>query len=844
MDYIVLTMSEENDQEPSSVLQKGKRTASFGLTGMTCATCAQTITDSLSGLEGIEKADVNLATEKATVTYDPTKVNIEEMKKAVIDAGYDVIINEVALSIGGMSCASCASTVEEAVQELDGVLSASVNLATEKLTVRYDPQKVRVPQMKKAITDAGYEVLEAQDSDQEKDIRAKELHRQKILLYSALGLAIPIMALMLLMQFTSLGQDQFLMDWGNLILFTVATPVQFVIGYQFYAGTYKALRNKRANMDTLIAVGTSAAYFYSVAVTFFPSSFITNNVYFDTSTMIIALILFGKFLEAKAKSRTSEAIRRLIDLQAKTAVIIRDGVEVQIQADELDVSDLMVIRPGEKIPTDGSVTEGQSSVDESLLTGESMPVSKSEGSEVIGGTINKNGLLKVRATKVGKDTALAQIVRLVENAQASKAPIQRLADQVAGVFVPVVISIAVITFLFWFFVGYGLFNVTQPQFIFSLTVFISVMVIACPCALGLATPTAIMVGTGKGAENGILIKSSETLENAGRTTTVIFDKTGTLTKGEPEVTDVAVFGILEDELIRLAGIAEKGSEHPLADAVVRRAKEKGGELPDAESFENVPGMGIRTLVDGKEVLVGSRKLMASQGIDVTKVDAKVVAFEARGRTAIIVAYQGQTVGVIAIADVVKDSAVEAIEALKKMKIEVYMITGDNSRTAKAIGEQLGITNVLAEVLPEDKAKEVSKLQAEGKIVMMVGDGVNDAPALAQADIGVAIGSGTDVAMETGDVVLIKDDLKDVVATIQLSRQTMKKIRQNLFWAFGYNVAGIPIAAGLLFPITGWLLSPIIAAGAMAMSSVSVVSNAALLKRYTPEIKRKKQFEEK
>ncbi len=433
---MVLTMSEEIDDDRSPARERGKRTASFGLTGMTCATCAQTISESLSGLEGVERADVNLATEKATVTYDPSKVKIEEMRKAVVDAGYDVIINEVTLSIGGMSCASCSSTVEEAVRDLDGVLSASVNLATEKLTVRYDPQRVRVPQMKKAIVDAGYEVLESQDSDQEKEVRARELHRQKILLISALAIAVPIMVLMLLMQFTSLGQVQFLMDWGNLILFIAATPVQFVIGYQFYAGTYKALRNRRANMDTLIAVGTSAAYFYSVAVTFFPSSFINTSVYFDTSAMIIALILFGKYLEAKAKSRTSEAIRRLIDLQAKTAVIIRDGVEVQVPADELDVSDVMVVRPGEKIPTDGTVIEGQSSVDESLLTGESMPVSKSEFSEVIGGTINKNGLLKVRATRVGKDTALAQIVLLVENAQASKAPIQRLADRVAEVFVP------------------------------------------------------------------------------------------------------------------------------------------------------------------------------------------------------------------------------------------------------------------------------------------------------------------------------------------------------------------------------------------------------------------------
>ncbi|MFA5312987.1 MAG: heavy metal translocating P-type ATPase [Methanomassiliicoccales archaeon] len=826
-------MSEGEKEGP-----EGRKRASFGITGMTCATCAETVTEALEALEGVRKADVNLVTEKATVEYEPGAVGIEKMSKAVKDAGYGVIVNEATFSVTGMTCASCTGSVEEGIMELDGVFSASANLATEKVMVKYDPQKVRIGQIKQAIRDSGYDVLDATTVDAERDLRQKEMVRQKRLLFFALALAVPTMVLMLLMMFTSLGDVDFLMENGNYILFAMTVPVQFIAGYQFYIGTYKALRNRNANMDTLIAVGTSAAFFYSVAVTFLPDAIPYDDVYYDSAAMIIALILFGKYLEAKAKGRTSEAIKKLIDLQAKTAVIVRDGMEIEVPYDDLDVNDVMVVRPGDKVPTDGSVVDGHSEVDESLITGESLPVHKEEGSEVIGGSINKNGLLKVKATKVGADTALAQIIRLVENAQTSKAPIQRLADRVASVFVPAVILIAVASFVFWYFLGTSYFDVEEAHFPFSLTIFISVLVIACPCALGLATPTAIMVGTGKGAEMGILIKSSEALEVTGRIQVIVFDKTGTLTKGELEVTDVVgLAGYRPEQVLSIAAVAEKGSEHPIGQAIVKKAEAQGSVL-DADSFENVPGKGVKAIVDGHNVLVGSRRLFEQENVDASPaLDAQKELLD-KGRSAMLIAIDGKAAGVVGVADVVKDTALAAVSELRRMGIEVVMMTGDNRRTAEVIASQVGIDKVLAEVLPEDKAKEVIKLQKEGKTVAMVGDGVNDAPALAQADVGIAIGTGTDVAIETGEIVLIRNDLTDVVAAIQLSRRTIQKIRQNLFWAFAYNSAGIPIAAGILFPPFGILLSPILAAGAMAMSSVSVVSNAALLKRYVPEIKRK------
>lgn len=814
-----------------------RKSASFPVTGMTCATCAGTIADSLNELEGVLQADVNLATERASVTFDPEKVDVAKMRKAVEDAGYGVIMNELTLSIGGMSCASCVNTVEEAVRELDGVLSATVNLVTEKLTVRYDPQQVRVAQIRKAVVDAGYDVIEARTLDLEKEMREKETLRQKRLLLLSLALAMPTMIIMLIMDFTDLWHH-FLMEWGNLIMFALATPVQFVAGYQFYIGAYKALRNRTANMDTLIAVGTSAAYFYSVAVIFAPGLVTLEHVYFDSSAMIIALILFGKYLEAKAKGSTSEAIRRLMGLQAKTARVIRDGQEIEMAVDDLDVGDVMLVRPGEKIPTDGVVVDGRSSVDESIITGESLPVSKEEGSEVIGATINGSGLLRIRAVKVGKDTALAQIVKLVEDAQVAKAPIQRLADRVSAIFVPVVITIALVAFFAWYFLGVPAFVSGEPAFTFSLTIFITVLVIACPCALGLATPTAIMVGTGKGAENGILIKGGDSLEVAGTVNTVVFDKTGTLTEGRPEVVEILSFDDSCPDMLSLVASVEVGSEHPLGEAIVRKARADGLELFDIEGFEGLAGKGVKATVQGRDVVVGNRGLLEELDMPLGERETEVAFLEEQGMTAVLVLLDGKLCGAIGIADVLKPTSAEAVAELKRMGIDVVMITGDNRRTAQAIGKKLGIEKVLAEVLPGDKAKEIARLQAQGRKVAMVGDGINDAPALVQADVGMAIGSGTDVAVEAGDIVLIKDDPRDAVAAIQLSRQTMRKIRQNLFWAFGYNTAGIPVAAGVLYPFLGILLSPIIAAGAMAFSSVSVVSNAALLKRYTPEIKRK------
>ncbi|MGD1060306.1 MAG: heavy metal translocating P-type ATPase [Methanomassiliicoccales archaeon] len=834
-------MPEVDDTDRKTKAHSDKRTTSFGLTGMTCATCAETIQRSLSDVTGVDQAAVNFATERATVTYDPGKVGIEKLTNAVKEAGYGVIVNDATISVGGMTCATCVETIETALMELDGVQSAVANLATEKVRVVYDPSRARIADIKRKIREVGYDVIEAETRDADKEARQKEMLRQKRLLVFAATLSVPTLILSLLMAFTSLGHNEFFSQYGNFVLFLLATPVQFIAGYRFYVSAWIALKNRSATMDTLIAVGTSAAYIYSLAVVFAPGAVAFHETYFDTASMIITLILFGKYLEAKAKGSTSEAIRKLVDLQAKTARVVREGNEVEVPVDEVDVGEVFVVRPGEKIPTDGVVTEGSSAVDESMLTGESVPVEKTADSEVIGGSLNKNGVLKARATRVGADTALAQIVRLVEEAQGSKAPVQRLADRVAGVFVPTVIGIAIITLIVWYFFAYDQFTIATPKFIFSLTAFISVLVIACPCALGLATPTAIMVGTGRGAENGILVKSGEALEIAGNVNTVVFDKTGTLTKGMPEVTDVFAFDLAEDEVIRLASIAEKGSEHPLGQAIMRKAGSKGMVVPDAASFEGLPGMGVGAEHEGEMILVGNRRLYGDLEIKLDdEVEATVQKAEGEGKTAMILCVDGRIAGVLAVADVIKPEAVEAVQALKDMGIEVAMLTGDNRRTADVIAKQLGIAQVLAEVLPEDKAKEVDKLQKKGRIVAMVGDGVNDAPALAKADVGIAIGSGTDVAIETGSMVLVRNDVRDVVAAIQLSKRTMQKIRQNLFWAFGYNTAGIPIAAGILFPFFNVLLPPIIAAGAMAFSSVTVVSNAALLKRYTPEIKRRQE----
>jgi Cu+-exporting ATPase len=782
------------------------------VTGMTCANCALTIERSLGKTQGVKEARVNLASEKAVISYDPSLVRGEGLVGSIRDAGYDVATGTIDLPITGMSCANCVQNVERALRKVDGVLRADVNLASERATVEYLPSVVTLEGLKKAIEDAGYGVIivegEVQAEDVEARAREEEIRRQRHLLIVGLLFTIPTFVL-------SMGIDLGLVphfQWSKYVLLALATPVQFYVGRQFYRGTWKSLKQRSAGMDTLIAMGSSAAYFYSLAATFL----ISGHVYYETAAMIITLIILGKYLEARAKGRTSEAMKRLLGLRPKTARVIRDGQERDVPVEEVLVGDLVVVRPGEKIPVDGTVVDGRSSVDESMITGESLPVAKEVGDEVIGATINKAGSFKFSATKVGKDTVLAQIVRLVEQAQGSKAPVQRLADKVAGVFVPAVIGAAVLTFLAWFVIGgAGLER--------SLINMVAVLVIACPCAMGLATPTAVMVGTGKGAEQGILIKSGESLERAGTLDTVVLDKTGTITEGQPRVTDVVALGSLpEDEVLRLAASAEKGSEHPLGEAIVEAAEARGLLLDEAQDFEAVAGQGIVASLSGKKVLLGNQTLMENHALDLGPAEEEMARLQGEGKSTMLLALHGTLQGLIAVADTVKEGSVEAVARLRDMGLQVVLLSGDNQRTARAIADQVGIDRVLAEVLPEDKAQEVKKLQDEGHVVAMVGDGINDAPALAQADIGMAIGTGTDVAMEVGDVVLMRGDLRSVPQAIQLSRKTMGTIKGNLFWAFAYNTAGIPIAAlGVLVP---WM-----AAAAMAFSSVFVVSNSLRLR---------------
>lgn len=649
-----------------------------------------------------------------------------------------------------------------------------------------------------------------------------ELRNLKILVAFSLILSVPTFLFSFIKILPSILPN-------NVWLFLFATPVQFVAGWRFYRGTFDALKKLTANMDTLIAIGTSAAWIYSTTVTFFPGVFPPGKVYFDTAALIISLILVGKLLEDMAKGKASEAVRKLMDLQPTMAKIIRDGNELEVPVERVNKDDIVIIRSGEKIPVDGVIIEGHASIDEKMITGESIPVEKDRGDEVIGATINKEGMIKVKAIKLGKDSALAQIIKLVEEAQQSTAPSQRLADKVSAYFVPIVILIAILSSLLWYFIG-------SMSFTFSLTIFIAILIVACPCALGIATPTAIMVGTGKGAENGLLIKGGENLEKTRKLTTIVFDKTGTLTKGEPSVTDVLTLkGFDEKNVLMLAAGAEKGSEHPLGQAIIKGAEEKKLKVPDLKSFDVVPGHGIEAEVKGRKVLVGNRKLMLDKKVSIYALEEKIKALELKGKTAMIVSIDGNPAGIIAVADTLKEHSQEAIRQLQNMDLEVVMLTGDNSRTADAIAKNLGITRVLAEVLPGQKAKEIRKLQEQGEIVGMVGDGINDAPALAQADVGIAIGSGSDIAMESSGIVLIKEDLRDVVGSIQLSKKTVSKIKQNLFWAFFYNTALIPVGAGILYPFFGILLNPIYAAAAMAFSSVSVVSNSLILRRFKTKI---------
>jgi len=819
---------------------KGLKTVEFPVSGLSCASCVARIEKGLSKMAGIQEAKVNFASEKATVTFDPSHVRLGELVATVKDLGYAAGLEKVTLPVQGMSCASCVKKVEGALNGVAGVIEARVNFATERASVEYIPGIVSLDDLKRAVKDAGYEILEVgrvekEDIvDREKAAREAEIRKLKRKFISGLILVIPVLVLA---QWKMIGLDHLfnVSRRTNFVLqLLFQTPVQFWVGWQFFSGAWKSAKHKSADMNTLIAVGTSAAYVYSVLAMFFPHLFsargLTAEVYFDTAGAIIVLILLGRLLEARAKGQTSEAIKKLIGLQAKTARVVKDEGEVDIPVQDVEIGDRVVVRPGEKIPVDGIVKEGHSAVDESMVTGESIPVEKHAGEAVIGATINKTGTFTFEATKVGKDTMLSQIIHMVEEAQGSKPPIARLADIIAGYFVPAVIGIALITFGIWYFFG------PAPSLTYAVLNFVAVLIIACPCALGLATPTSIMVGTGKGAESGVLIRGGEALETAHKLKAVVLDKTGTLTEGKPSVTDITAFdGFNEEEILRWSASAEKGSEHPLGEAIVNRAMERNLTLVNPENFNAIAGHGIEAIIDGKSLLLGNLKLMRDQGVPLEALERKADAFSRQGKTPMFVSVNQKPAGIVAVADTVKENSKAAVEALHRMGLEVAMITGDNSRTAEAIAEQIGIDRVLAEVLPDGKADEVKKLQAEGKKVAMVGDGINDAPALAQADVGIAIGTGTDVAMESADITLISGDLIGVLTAIALSRATIRNIKQNLFWAFAYNTILIPVAAGALFPFFGILLNPIFAAAAMGMSSVTVVSNALRLRRFRPPV---------
>ncbi|WP_319203107.1 heavy metal translocating P-type ATPase [uncultured Ilyobacter sp.] len=826
------------------VKELSKSTVKIG--GMTCQACVKRVERAVNKINGVSEGSVNLATEKLSVSFDGEAVDLDEIKKAIIDAGYSIEeenkISSVTLSIEGMTCQSCVSRIEKKTSEMPGVEKISVNLATEKAVVDYRKNELKLSEIVKFINELGYKaVKEEKVKDFDADKKQKDLDDEWKKFIIAILFAFPVfyisMGHMMGMPIPGIINPENNPMAFALIQLLLSIPV-IAIGKRFYVTGIKLLFKLSPNMDSLIAMGTGAAVIYSLYGTYMIGSGNVEYVhvlYYESAVVILALIMLGKYLENVSKGRTSEAIKKLMGLQPKKASLMKNGEIVEVDIEDVEKGDVLLVKPGESIPVDGEVVDGITSVDESMLTGESIPVEKTLGSKVVGASINKNGSIKIEATAVGSDTALAKIVKLVEDAQGSKAPIARMADVISGYFVPVVIGIATISAITWYVLGTtGKVDLSATPGIFSLSIFIAVLVIACPCSLGLATPTAIMVGTGKGAEYGILIKGGEALEMAHRIDTVVFDKTGTITEGKPKLTDVISSGDLQDdELLRLAASAELHSEHPLGDAIVEGAKEKGLKLAEIEKFNSITGMGIEALVEGKNILVGNQKLMKTKGIDV-KFTPEEDQLSKEGKTLMLMAADGKFQGVLAVADTVKKTSKEAVKILKEMGLKVAMITGDNALTAEAIAKEVGIDIVLSEVMPEDKSIEVKRLQKEGVRVAMVGDGINDAPALAQSDVGIAIGSGTDVAIESADIVLMKSDIKDVASAIQLSHATMRNIKQNLFWAFAYNSMGIPVAAGALYLITGHLLNPMIAGAAMAMSSVSVVTNALRLRFFKPK----------
>lgn len=811
--------------------------------GMTCASCASRIEKKVGELDGVDQAGVNFGSESITVDFDSDRTSSDLIIQTIEKIGFIVPTVKATFPVEGMTCASCVSRVEKKLRSLEGVTDAQVNLANERATVEYLESHLGMKDFQDALEQIGYHIPQTEIENLSNRDLEQERHRQETRSLT-LKLAVSGFAALLIMAGGMRDMLGFLPAWQpatyHFIFFLLATPVQFWGGGQFYKGMWTGLKHGYADMNTLIAVGTTVAYAYSVFATFFPSALKTFGpevlVYYDTSAMIIALVLMGRLLEARAKGRASDAIKKLIGLQPKTARVEREGRELDIPVEQVVQDDILLVRPGEKVPVDGVLVEWPTTIDESVITGESMPVEKQVGDSVIGASINKTGYFKMRATRLGKDSVLAHIIKMVEEAQGSKAPVQRLADQVAGIFVPVVIGLASLAFMVWWVWGTSLTALPTDPFLFAMMIFISVMIIACPCALGLATPTAIMVGTGRGAELGVLIKGGEILEQVQKVDTVVFDKTGTLTLGQPEVTDIAIASdqdMNDIELLALAAALEKGSEHPLGEAVVAAANKRDMVLPPMQDFVVLPGFGAQARVDGHTVVIGNRKLMEEAGLDLSSVETELGAWTREGKTPMLVQVDGRLGGVIAAADQIKPHAKEAVARLKQKGMKVVMITGDHARTAQAVADVLEIDEVLAEVLPSDKANAVKRLMEQGRFVAMVGDGINDAPALAQAHIGIAMGSGTDVAMETSDITLMSCNLNAVVDAIELSRSTLRKIKQNLFWAFFYNILGIPIAAGVLYPAYGILLKPLFAAAAMSFSSVSVVSNSLLLKRFKP-----------
>jgi len=806
--------------------------AVISVKGMTCVNCAAAIQKDISKLVGVKAANVNYANEKAVVEFDPAAVGLAKFISSINELGYRAITETVTLPVLDLDV-SRVRELEQVITSIDGVLKTLVNATAGTIELEYIPGQVGLRDLRRTIEKSGFRLPQQVEGrsalDIEKEARMKELSElfTKLIASAVLSVLVMIGSFQDMLQIPAVVPPRTM--W--FILFLLATPVQFWAGRHFYQNAWASIKHGSTNMNTLVVVGTTAAYGYSVVLTFFPSALghygSHGGAYYDTATMIITLILFGKYLEMRAKTRAGEAIKKLIGLQPRTACVFREGVEQNIPIEDVEAGDLIIVRPGEKIPGDGIIRNGYSSIDESMLTGESLPVDKKTGDSVIGATINKTGTFTFEATKVGKETMLSQIIRMVQEAQGSKAPIQRLADYISGIFVPSVISIGLVTFAVWY-----IFGSPETRFTFALLNFIAVLIIACPCAMGLATPTAIMVGTGKGAEKGILFKNAESLERAQKINTIVLDKTGTLTRGEPKVTEIIRDGISEREILFYAGSAEKGSEHPLGEAIVQAAFEKGIGLVQADEFEALPGHGVKAVLQGKTILLGNERLMVDNKIDFGPFRAEAEKLSRRGKTPMFIAVDGEAAGIIAVADTLKEHSKEAVTELQTLGLEVVMLTGDNRRTAQAIANELGISRVIAEVLPHDKMDMVKTLQAEGRVVAMVGDGINDAPALAQADVGIAIGTGTDVAIEASDVTLIKDDLRVVATAMRLSRRTMKTIKMNLFWAFFYNIIGIPVAAGALYPFFKILLNPMFASAAMAFSSVSVVSNSLRLKRFS------------